>query len=162
MLPASLEKKFLKKMGGIESYLEKCFSEPEGEKLKALLQQGAPLFPSWMVTEVPEFSSCDGNEEAFQNLFLMGDAKATIPPASGAGLSMGITSGWMAAEFSLLDQGKEYQAAWQTRYATRLRWASLLHHLMLNPFFGEIVLNASILYPSLFRLLFRKIRDVNH
>lgn len=157
---------FLKQcVGGLseaENYLEKCFSESPGNKLKELLGPGTPLFRDWLVTEVPEFSKSRGKEEHFQNLFLIGDAKATIPPASGAGLSMGITSGWMAAEFSFEDQGKNYQAAWQSRYNTRLRWASLLHRLMLHPTFGKFILNASVLYPPLFRMFFHKIRDVDH
>lgn len=152
------QKEAVESAGGAEKYLESSLSNPLGEPLKRLFARGRSLFPKWMAAEIPGFHRVPPDTGGFEELYLVGDAAAAIPPASGAGIGMAVTSGWMAADFSLRGIGGQYQRAWIRTYRSRLRWASLVHWLMLNPSFGGIALKTSALFPPLFQVLFSKTR----
>ena len=111
-----------------------------------------------MVTEVPEFKSSSSPYHSYRNLFLIGDAAASIAPASGDGLAMAVTSGVMAADFAIKGEDKSYQHHWEKKFRKRLRWAKGLHKIMFYPSISKITLSTCSRYPELFNYLFRRTR----
>lgn len=91
----------------------------------------APTRFDWMRVEVPPFGARP--MPLLPGLFLIGDAAAAIPPVSGQGLSMGLSSGILAADYAVHNDAMGYRKAWQRRYRARLRWASWLNAALLSP-----------------------------
>jgi menaquinone-9 beta-reductase len=117
----------------------------------------APFEGEWMEVRVPSF----GIEKPLpqKNVFFIGDALARIPPCAGDGLAMGITGGVMAADFAINNQWDGYLEAWMNRYRKRLRWAGLVHQLMLRPALAKKALQGLNAFPTGFSFLFHRTRQ---
>lgn len=110
--------------GDPKSYIEGLMtSQP---LLAHLLSGGSPLFDPWLTCEVPSMGIKQVPD--WPGVYFIGDAVATIHPASGDGLAMGITSGAMAVDFALRGDSIGFRRAWEKRYRRRLGTATWLHH----------------------------------
>lgn len=126
------------------------------EPLLKKLQGGKCLFDAWMVSAVPEFGM--RSPFSFPRLFSLGDAAGTIPPASGNGLAMALTSGIMAAEKALAASSAQYARDWQKEYFWRIQRGKLLHNYFLSPFFSKTLPWVANTLPSIPRQVFNMTR----
>ena len=69
------------------------------------------LFPQWLVTRAPEFSH--RKTPKWANGYFIGDAAGSIPPATGNGLSMALSSGIMAAKYAVRGDANGFRRAWK-------------------------------------------------
>lgn len=114
---------------------------------------GQPLF-DWLIGVVPEF----GVQETprWPRAFFLGDAAGVIPPATGNGLAMGLTSGILAAEYALRYEAQAFRIRWKQEYNRRIARGMLLHRLFLSSWGGMIP--TMQLFPFLPRYFFRATR----
>lgn len=98
--------------------------------LKKRLEQGELIFKDWMTCPVPAFGIKKPPEEP--HTYYIGDAAGTIPPASGLGLSLALTSGYMVAGYALKGDYTGFRAAWKKKYTRVFRYGNFLHQLMMN------------------------------
>lgn len=109
--------------------LERVKGSPE-KLMQELLPSGKQLFP-WMTVEVPNFGI--KVTPHFPNCYFVGDAAGTIPPVTGNGLSMALSSGLLAAEYAHRADFEGYRRAWQKQYSSKIFWGKLFHQAMLRP-----------------------------
>ena len=64
-------------------------------------------------------------------VYMVGDAAASIPPMTGDGVGMAITSGVMVAHAAHAGNWESYQRMWRQTFAPRIAWGKRLHHLAL-------------------------------
>jgi menaquinone-9 beta-reductase len=124
--------------------------------LNLYLSQGKNLFPSWMQVSIPEFGI--KSLPLWPRTYFIGDAAGTIPPASGNGLSMALTSGYLAAEYAIKNDDHGFKKAWHKRYAHPIRMGKCLHHLMLRPHYSNFFLRLGSVFPSLTQSIFNHTR----
>lgn len=125
--------------------------------LHHLLASASNLFDGWMETFVPHFGLRSNPD--WPNTYWIGDAAGTIPPASGNGLSLAITSGYLAAEFAAKNHPLAFRRAWKRRCAMQIKLAKLLHHLFLHPSWGSKAMSLSHVFPSMAQNIFALTRD---
>lgn len=126
------------------------------------LNRAQMLFHGWAKT--PVFGFGEKQLPNWQNAYFIGDAAATIYPVSGNGLSMGITSGVMAAEhiykkYYLKQEQKKYYALWKENYSSRLKWAEVLHNIFIRPkllTFGFKIANR---WPAIAQFFYNRTRE---
>lgn len=140
--------------------LIRCTSA-EAENAEAFVAQFLKQKPfpkcDWRVTVVPEFGI--RNTPAWPRAYFLGDAAGVIPPATGNGLSMGLTSGILAAECALKDEPDLYRTLWMKAYAKRIKNGMRLHRLFLSPLAVSLMLSAVKFMPSVARYLYRSTRN---
>lgn len=139
-----VEKNAVDQAGSPSNYLAKVF--PEISKVE------------WIATDAPEFCFHDNFLPYFKNLYLIGDAAASIAPISGDGLAMAITSAVLAAHCAIDENNKEYIKKWRRLYRSRLRWAKGLHVLLLHPKLAKMGFKLCLWIPGLFNWFFKKTR----
>lgn len=105
------------------------------------------IFPNWLVGEIPEFGI--RSNPSWENVFWIGDAAGSIPPVSGEGLAIAVTSGCMAAEYLLNSTAHAFRKAWLKRFQKRFFWAQRLHKFMLTQWTSSLAVQASSLFPGL-------------
>lgn len=115
------------------------------------------IFPQWMSGQVPEFGI--RNNPAWKNVFWIGDAAGSIPPISGQGLSIGITSGCMAADFYLKGDVEGFKKAWLKRYQKRFFFAKMLHRLMIHPQMSTVAFKLGKFFPGLPKNIWKLTRE---
>lgn len=115
--------------------------------LRPLVASGTNLFGDWMQTTIPEFGL--KVTPAWPRTYWIGDAAGTIPPASGSGLSLALASGCLAAEYVVRDDPVGFKHTWRKQCAARIRYAKLLHQVMLHPAIGNSAITVSRVLPSL-------------
>lgn len=103
----------------------------ESKELKNRLRPARMVFPQWLTGELPEFGI--RNRPLWDRVFWIGDAAGVIPPITGEGLALSVTSGYMAADYLVHSDAKQFQRAWRRRYRNRFFWAGLLHKMMMSP-----------------------------
>jgi len=114
------------------------------------------VFNSWMVGSVPEFGV--RKHPAWPNVFLLGDAAGVIPPATGNGLAMGLTSGILAATYAFKREDKAYKKHWDSLYKARISKGKLLHRLFLSPLGVKAIPILSKIFPRLPHYCFKATR----
>lgn len=124
---------------------------------KRVYAQAECLFDTWLTAYVKQFGK--KVVPPWPRAYFIGDAAATIYPASGNGLAMGLTSGIMAAHYFLYRNSSDMRKAWQNRYASRLKWASLLHKLFISPSLAEPAFKLAQKIPKLSHFLYYSTRD---
>lgn len=124
--------------------------------LKKRLEGGSLVFDNWLTCQVPAFGI--KKTPSWPNTYFIGDAAGTIPPASGLGLSLAITSGHMAAEYALRGDYISFQKAWHKRYRRIFTYGHLLHRLFLSPRLMNYGAFLGDLFPQLPLALFTKMR----
>lgn len=120
--------------------------------LKDWFKYAEILFDEWMQAPVPEFGLKQTPQ--WRDAYFIGDAAVTIPPASGEGLTMGVLSGRLAAEYLARNQPEEFKAEWKTRCTSQLFWAKCLHQLMLHPSWASPSIPLAKIFPSICKKVF--------
>jgi flavin-dependent dehydrogenase len=67
------------------------------------------------------------------NVYWIGDAIASLPPASGGGFCHAVHSALLAVHHSLHGSPTTYQQELKAHLLPHMRWAKLVHNLMLTP-----------------------------
>lgn len=135
---------------------EAILSARSGGQIRARLSKGRPLFDEWKMAMVPHFGV--RSQPKWEGCYFLGDAMGAIAPAAGDGLAMGVTSGWLAAEYAMAKDFKGFRWAWHRCYRERLRWANFLHQLMVRPRLAKAAFCVGSFYPPLTDLFFHKTR----
>lgn len=102
--------------------------------LNDYLSNGKNLFLTWMCAHIPEF----GVKKNEGDFYFIGDAAATIPPATGNGLTMALGGGLLVADYVIKKDPKGFNRAWNKQIRNRIFWGKLLNRMMLNPSFSHI------------------------
>ena len=122
---------------------------------RASLKNGTQLF-DWLVVKAPPFGI--KNTPDLPNVFFIGDAAGTIPPAAGDGLALGLLSGKLVADYVMKNDAKGFKKAWLKNYASVIRYGKLLHALMMRPMLAKTVILLCQIFPGLARRIFEKTR----
>lgn len=136
----------------LDSFLKK----PGLEQLQNILASGKMQFNDWLVGTVPEFGI--RTQPQWPNVYFLGDAASVIPPATGNGLAMGLTSGILAATCALKGQDALYRALWTKEYKTRISRGMILHRLFLSPKWVNAIPFISKLFPFIPQYCFHATR----
>jgi flavin-dependent dehydrogenase len=129
----------------------------ETKFLKKRLSNARMIFPQWLFGRLPEFGI--RTNPSWERVFWIGDAAGSIPPVSGEGLAIAITSGCMAADYLLSSNAQEFKKAWLKRYKNRFFWAQQLHKALLNPYLRPLTAKICHVFPSLPPFLWRLTRE---
>ncbi|MBX9924152.1 MAG: FAD-dependent oxidoreductase [Rhabdochlamydiaceae bacterium] len=124
--------------------------------LQSKLQKGEFAYDEWMTCKIPAFGIKKTPSQA--NTYFVGDAAGTIPPASGLGLSIALTSGYMAAEYAVKGDREGFQKAWHSRYKKTFAYGHVLHWLLTHPSAYHSALGLERLFPKLPLTIFSKTR----
>ena len=124
---------------------------------KERMKNAVRVFPKWLVGQVPEFGIRKNPD--WERVFWIGDAAGGIPPISGEGLAIALTSGCMAADYLMHSDAEQFRIDWAKRYRKRIFWAQQIHKMMIRPFSSEIALKACHLFPSLPVYLWKLTRE---
>ncbi len=122
--------KIEKPVTDFKSTIQNFFELPECKQIKERLSKGNRLF-DWLYTHAPELKA--KSNPYLKNVYFIGDAAGSIAPATGNGLGMAITSGYMAADYAICQDDKGFYKAWKKRYASRIKKGHLLHQIMMRP-----------------------------
>lgn len=132
------------------------FNSDAAASLMETLGKGRILFDQWMCAPIPEFGI--RQQPAWPQAFFIGDAAGVIPPATGNGLAMGLTSGILAADYALKGDDTGYKRRWDQEYRARISRGIYLHRLFLSPSMATTIPYASRLFPKLPHYCFRMTR----
>lgn len=124
--------------------------------LQELLKPGRKLFDQWMSAPIPFFGF--KNTPSWQDAYFIGDAALSIPPACGEGLSLAITSGFMAARYTMAKDFLGYKNDFHSLCSSPLRVAKGLHYLLMHPVLGKLAIQGCTLCPALKHVLFKASR----
>lgn len=120
-------------------------------QLHALISKGNQLF-EWMAAPTPSFGI--KTTPAWPDVYFIGDAAVTIPPACGNGLSLAILGGRLAAEYAVRQQADEFKTMWAKRCSSQVFWAKILHRLMLNPSASAPMVKIAEYFPFVAKKIF--------
>lgn len=137
--------------------LQAFFKRQDSKALLEMLSTGQCSFSDWLVQPVPEFGI--RSRPSLENTYFLGDAAGVIPPATGNGLSMALSSGIMAADFALQGASRAYQEEWQRLFGPRIKRGKLLNALFLRPFLVNAIPLLSRFFPSIPRYFYRMTRN---
>ncbi len=138
-----------------DAFMAHCATFWHARSLKQVLQ-AERLFPQWLTCVVPEFGI--KKTPLLRNVFFVGDARGTIPPASGDGLAIGLLTGQMVAEYIYNNDAAGFDCDWKKRYSSTLWWGRRLHDVMLRPWLANMAVLACRRVPGLVQFLFDKTR----
>ncbi len=137
------------------TFMEELKEKKGMEKFKERLNQGKMLFPTWLTGKVPEFGMRKVPE--VPDVYFIGDAAGSIPPISGDGLALALSSGIMAAKYCTANT-PSFKKDWQKEYCSRFFWAKLLHKIAITPPLANCGASLCKLIPSLPKKLFHLTR----
>jgi len=103
----------------------------KSDVLKKQFKNGTNIYDDWLT--VPVFNFGKKIIQKWPNSYFIGDAAASIYPASGNGLAIGISSGVMAADHIANSSKEDFHKLWQKRYSRRFFYASILHKIFMSP-----------------------------
>ncbi len=146
--------RLLTQMGSAEAAMQKVIARHP--LLEKVLGNLTCLLNGWMSTVLPEFGI--RKTPSWPNVYFIGDAAGTIPPITGQGLSMGMQSGIMAAEYASYRNAKGFKAAWRKKFASSIYWGKLLHHAAMRPKLCVPVIKLAKHYPLFARGIYRLTR----
>lgn len=126
-----------------ESFLNGSGLKP----LRQTLDSGTMVFDKWLIGAVPEFGVRPHPD--WPGVYFLGDAAGVIPPATGDGLAMALTSGLLAARCALKSEDKLYKKQWNREYKGRISRGMILHRLFLSPIWIKMIPALTQLLPFL-------------
>lgn len=87
--------------------------------------------PNWMEVFIPAF----GRKKIPNRLhaYYIGDAAGSIPPITGNGLSLGMQSGIMAANYALHRDYQGFKKASKALWSTPIFWGKVMHEIAMKP-----------------------------
>lgn len=140
-----------------EAFLANLLEDKGMEVLKKRLAGAKMIFPQWLFGQLPEFGI--RSNPSWERVFWIGDAAGSIPPVSGEGLAIAVTSGEMAAHYYLKSNAQEFQAAWLRRYRKRFLVAQQIHKIILTPWMSNLAIRALHFFPSIPPYLWKQTRE---
>lgn len=140
--------------GGPEQFINKFIES--SKKLRAICKQARNRY-GWIT--VPVYAFGQKETPKLPQSYFCGDAAASIYPATGNGLAMGITSAEMAVNYALEGNDQGYRDAWQARYANRLEYAKVMHYLFMHPSMLHIGFSLTKFFPKVAQKLYCLTRD---
>lgn len=146
--------KNVKKQGGVEAFMEDLISQ--NSVLKSYLLEGKNLFSQWMSVPISSFGL--KQTPAWEDIYFIGDAAMTVPPACGGGLSLAINGGCLAAEYAIHQHAKDFKSIWRAKCTNQLFWAKVLHQMMMCPQLGNKLIKCAHIFPSLANYTFHLTR----
>ena len=147
------KKNLVDKFKNIDEFMLNFFNS--NKVLKNIFKNAKMNYP-WITGFVPNFGK--KTIPNWPNTYFIGDAAATIFPASGNGLAMGITSGIMAAKY-IINNKNNFKKNWYIRYNKRLYFAKILNSLFLRPKIAKIGFRLATYFPILSKTFYRFTRD---
>lgn len=147
---------YLKSFESPSLFMEHLLTLPESSTLRNTLSKGRMIFPSWMHTCAPKFTY--SNPPKWERGYFVGDAAGCTNPATGDGLSMGLISGKILAEYAMKGDEKGYRKAWYNQFVSQIRWGRLLHEILLSPPLSRSAMRLSEAFPGFPRWLYRMTR----
>jgi flavin-dependent dehydrogenase len=127
--------------------------------LQSRLQKGQLTNKGWMTCQIPYFGI--KKTPLQNNTYFIGDAAGTIPPASGLGLSIALTSGYMAADFVAKSDYEGFKKLWHSRYAKTFSYGYALHWMLTHPWAYHSALGLEKVFPKLPLTIFYKTRLIH-
>ena len=109
------------------------------------------LFDQWMLAAVPPFGI--KKETLHNKTYILGDAAGAIAPICGAGLTLSLSSGLLAAKYIAENDCQGFQKAWTNRYRFVLRFGSLLNYIATHDKLSKMAFQMTAKVPFLFSLL---------
>lgn len=140
-------KNYLDGSGSLSGTMENLKHDPSMKAFSEKLKNSRMIFPQWLTTNVPEFGIRTNPD--LPNVFWIGDAAGSIPPLSGGGLAIAVTSGCMAADYFLRNDVNGFKKAWKNRYERRFFIAEKLHRLLLAHTLSGWAIRACDIFPKL-------------
>jgi flavin-dependent dehydrogenase len=116
------------------------------------------ISPKWLVGQLPEFGI--RKNPKLDNIYWIGDAAGSIPPISGDGLAIAITSGCMAAENYMFKNAANFQTEWLKRYRRRFLVANSIHKIMTHDWTKGIAMSTCQTFPKLPLFLWSQTREL--
>lgn len=138
-------------------HVERILNLPGAERIKKLLAGGTMIHENWMTVFAPEFGK--RKTPVWPNAYFIGEAAGAIPPATGDGLGIAITSGVMAADYAAAGDWQGFRNAWKKRYTSRILVGKWLHRLLSKPAFAGGMIRISKVLPSVPRTFFQLTRE---
>lgn len=99
--------------------------------LREVIIEGCDVIPEWMSCSVPAFGI--KKTTFLPQVYYVGEALASIPPATGDSLALELFMGKMVTEYLIKNDTLGFVAAWRARYKSVMRAAELLHLMFLHP-----------------------------
>jgi len=110
----------------------------------------------WLEVKVPAFGVRKLPD--WPRTYFIGDAAAVIPPITGEGLTLALSSGCLAAEYAVQGDFKGFKNAWRARYTSCLRWGKWLNTLLMQPRLSGLVMQSCKTFPKLFEKIYQLTR----
>jgi len=107
----------------------------------------------WLECQLPEFGYRQLHD--WTNAYFIGEAAMSIPPITGDGLSMAISSGIMAAEYSVKHDAEGFRRQSRRCYRKRIFIGRVLHHLLMNQFAAKALFALCKKIPGMAKILYR-------
>lgn len=136
-----------------KAVLHAFFARKDTQGLQTFLSKRQLVF-DWLLGAIPQFG--EQKIPNWSSAYFLGDARGVIPPATGNGLAMGLTSGILAAEYALRGEAEQYHTRWNKEYKKRILMGMVLHHIFLSS--RNYMLPMVKTFPFLPRYFFQKTR----
>jgi menaquinone-9 beta-reductase len=124
----------------------------QNKKFASYISNGKCLFSEWMTVSAPEFGF--KKIDAKDHFYCIGDAAATIPPATGNGLTLALKSGTLAAEYAIKRDFNGFRKAWSEICARPIFWGKILHSCVNRPLIAKQIMN----FPKVAEKIYQKTR----
>jgi flavin-dependent dehydrogenase len=134
-----------------------CRQHPQ---LERYLSQGSLEGDRWLEVAVPRFGI--KNPPSWNNSYFIGDAAHTIPPASGAGLTLALLGGILAAESLAQNDPEGFRKLWRRRCRWPIFWGKVLQQMFLHPTYGACAARLVGAFPAVGGYLFNHSRLTLH
>lgn len=141
--------------GSSEKYMSYLASLQQYPVLHKVLNADR-LFPEWLTVSVPGFGV--RNTPQLPNAYFIGDAAGAIPPATGDGLAIALTTGQLVTWYLCDNNPQGFRRAWKRRYAQTIRCGLFLHKIMLSPLLSKMTISLGKIFPRLIIFIFKKTR----
>ena len=146
-----------KMMNQPQKFIENLLNTPAAYRIKEKMNHTQMIFDEWLFTPAPHYKA--KQNPPLKNVYYIGDAAGTLPPATGAGLSLALYSGYMAAEYAIREETEAYQFFWNKCYEGKILIGNILHHVMLNPVLAKTSFYCCHFFPSLKKKIFFSMRS---
>jgi len=94
----------------------------------------------------------------WKNVYFFGDAAMSIPPVTGDGVAMAISSGVMAAECSVKSDSSGFCRKSRKMFQKRILVGRILHHLLLNQYSAKVLFTLCSKFPGIAKFFYHRTR----
>ncbi|MCH9769913.1 MAG: FAD-dependent monooxygenase [Gammaproteobacteria bacterium] len=112
----------------------------------------------WLQGRIPEFGIKPNLN--IKNVYQVGDAAASIPPITGDGVGMAVTSGVMVAEMAVQKRWRKYHRQWHRQFSSRIIWGKRLHKVALSAPLTKLCMRVVQRFPAVGKFIFSHTRGV--